>query len=81
MTEFECLALLQNKISVFKENLPHDQKQILNRNWPRILIKNPRIGVIKIVPKIHKLKNPINSESWSELKSRPIRGAGDLSHI
>ena len=36
---------------------------------------NPRIGVLKLVPKVHKLSEPIHKDTWLELKSRPIRGA------
>ena len=75
MSEKECIALLQKKIATFKKNCSDVQLKNLRHWWPKIPVKNPRIGVMKLVPKIHKLSGPITPESWKILKSRPIRGA------
>ena len=48
---------------------------MLFEKWPKKRQIKPKIGVIKLLPKVHKLSGPINSESWVGLKSRPIRAA------
>ena len=48
---------------------------MLKPYWPRGPNQLPRIGVLKLVPKVHKLVGPIGTDTWKELKSRPIRGA------
>ena len=75
MTESECLSMLQRKIRNFKSECSDAQLKILNRFLPRKSIENPRIGVLKLIPKVHKLVDPITVDSWMTLKSRPIRGA------
>ena len=73
-TEPECLALLYRAIQEFKESCNAEQTRLLNTNWPREP-RNHRIGIMKLVPKVHKLSGIITSESWKTLPSRPIRGA------
>ena len=75
MSEAQCLALLQRKITSFKKSCSEEKLKILNQWWPKSSVKNPCIGVMKLVPKVHKLCGPINEDSWIQLKSRPIRGA------
>ena len=75
MNEAQCVSLLLRKIKDFKNNCSSSELKILKNWWPRIPVKNPRIGVMKLVPKVHKLTGPISSNSWETLKSRPIRGA------
>ena len=47
----------------------------MTKLWPKKLDLKCRIGVLKLVPKVHKITGPITSESWKTLSSRPIRGA------
>ena len=75
MDEPQCLAMLLRKISNFKKSCSATENKILVKWWPRNTVKEPRIGVMKLVPKVHKLTGPITVNSWEELKSRPIRGA------
>ena len=75
MNEAQCVSLLLRKIKDFKNNCSSSELKILKNWWPRIPVKNPRIGVMKLVPKVHKMTGPISSNSWETLKSRPIRGA------
>ena len=75
ISEAKCLSIMQQNIKIFRDSLFEDQKIMLSSHWPKISISKPRIGVLKLVPKIHKLVGPFTSESWAELKSRPIRGA------
>ena len=70
-----CVKLLLSRISYFRSSLTEDQRSILCQFWPRVPVQSPRIGVLKLVPKVHKLNDPIDNETWKELKSRPIRGA------
>ena len=75
MNEEECLALLLRKISAFQNQCSEFQKKMLLKFMPKTPIVKPRIGVLKLVPKIHKLVEAIDEDSWKVLKSRPIRGA------
>ena len=47
----------------------------MNNLWPTTTVTKHRIGVMKLVPKVHKLKGTLHKDSWKELTSRPIRGA------
>ena len=75
MSETVCITMLLSKISSFRQNLTKDQKKILSTHWPRFPPPEPMIGVLKLVPKIHKITGKISAESWTVLLSRPIRGA------
>ena len=74
MTEAQCInyILAQNK-SLWDTVTP-PQKQILKNVWPRKKTTKFRLGVLKLLPKIHKLAT-ITKDSWLDLSSRPIRGA------
>ena len=52
MTEMQCLNLLKDKILKFRENCTKNQRKILKEYWPRLKIDQPRIGVLKLVPKV-----------------------------
>ena len=73
-TEQECLALLQRAIREFKNSCNAEQTRILTSLWPKAPRKY-KIGIMKLIPKVHKLSGPITSESWKTLPSRPIRGS------
>ena len=73
MTEQMCIAYLQNEIRIFRNVITPEQREIIKKKWPRHPPPTPRIGVLKLVPKIHKLKI-IGPDHWMELPSRPIRG-------
>ena len=75
MSEAQCVSLLLRKIRDFKKNCSASELKILSTWWPKIPVKKPRIGVMKLVPKVHKLSGPATSSSCENLKSRPIRGA------
>ena len=74
-TEQQCIGNLVRSISDFGKGLNNEQNTILNDHWPRKCHGPFKIGCLKLVPKIHKLVSPITPESWTQLKSRPIRGA------
>ena len=74
LTEDECLAMLLKKIRTFQAECSDVQLKLLRQFLPRP-VEKPRLGVLKLVPKVHKIKGSISVESWNELKSRPIRGA------
>ena len=75
ISETQCVNLLLNKIDSFRLSLTEEQRLILKPHWPRGPVQVPRIGVLKLVPKVHKLVGPIGADTWKDLKSRPIRGA------
>ena len=75
MDENQCISLLLSQITKFRAGLSREQTIMLMEKWPKGFQVEPKIGILKLVPKIHKLSGPINSESWLELKSRPIRGS------
>ena len=75
MSEAECITFLCNRIHKFRISCSSLQKTLVNSLWPKEYFGNHRIGVMKLIPKVHKLKGPINKESWKQLPSRPIRGA------
>ena len=73
MSEDQCINFLKNAIQDFRADLCQDGKIFLKKYFSP---SNPnyRVGVLKLVPKIHKL-SAFDSESWKKLPSRPIRGA------
>ena len=73
MSEDQCIQFLKNAIQAFRSNLSPAGKIFLKKYFT---ISNPnyRVGVLKLVPKIHKLSE-FDSDSWKKLPSRPIRGA------
>ena len=74
ITEKQCLANLELYISKFWDLCSNEQRAILKPVWP----KNKgakKIGIMKILPKVHKLKDEITNVSWKSLTGRPIRGA------
>ena len=74
LTEKECLDRLDFTIIKFREFCNAYQNELLSKVWPRPQFKKS-IGICKLVPKLHKLKNKIDDNSWKELRGRPIRGA------
>ena len=71
----ECIRHLENKVLSLWGSLNTEQTKLLRSSWPKQYNKvSPCIGVMKLVPKVHKLKE-VNLESWKILTSRPIRGA------
>ena len=69
MTEEQCIGKLVRTISDFRGALNDEQCTILKDHWPKFCQGPFRIGVLKIVPKKHKLSGPISTESWVHLKS------------
>ena len=55
MTEGECLAYLSKQIDDFKKGCSQDQLKILTSLWPKSVIKKPRLGVMKLVPKVNSI--------------------------
>ena len=53
MTEDQCLAMLLKKISEFRNNCSANQKKFLVKHWPKKSVDKPRIGVLKLVPKVY----------------------------
>jgi hypothetical protein len=74
ISEKKCLANLEFIISKFRSLCSNEQKAILKTVWPK---ENgaKKIGILKIQPKVHKLKEEITENSWKSLTGRPIRGA------
>ena len=75
MTEETCISHLLKNIADFKQQCSNDQITLLNRLWPKTAVQKYRIGVMKLLPKVHKLTGDIDENSWKFLPSRPIRGA------
>ena len=73
MSNDQCINFLKHSIDVFRSKLCTEGKMILKQYFHN---SNPnfRVGVLKLVPKIHKLSK-FDCESWKILPSRPIRGA------
>ena len=74
LSEKSCIGNLNFAIEKFKEFCSPEQKSILKGVWPK-RPKKQKIGLLKLVPKLHKLKGAIGENSWKELTGRPIRGA------
>ena len=55
ISESQCLRLLESRIRGFRSNLSQNQQKILKNHWPRIAMVH-RIGVLKLVPKVRKIK-------------------------
>ena len=73
MSADQCINLLKRTIENFRTDLlPLEKiefKKYFSKSSPDV-----KVGVLKLVPKIHKLAN-FDSQSWRSLPSRPIRGA------
>ena len=74
LNEKQCIELLDYIILKFRESCNTEQKQILKKVWPKTG-GTKKIGIMKMIPKVHKLKEEISSSSWKSLTGRPIRGA------
>ena len=61
ITENQCITLLLSEITKFRANLSTEQRKLLKEKWTRGPQASPRIGVLKLVPKVHKLSGPIKS--------------------
>ena len=75
MSEESCIALLLRRISDFKQGCSRDQLVLLNKFWAKETVQKYRLGVMKLIPKVHKLSGDVHKDSWKNLPSRPIRGA------
>ena len=73
MSNDQCINYLKLAIDTFRTGLSQEERQVLKKYFVNT---NPnfRVGVLKLVPKIHKLTK-FDSQSWKVLPSRPIRGA------
>jgi hypothetical protein len=73
MSADQCINFLKNAIQTFRSGLTLEEKSFLQAFYVN---SNPnyRVGVLKLVPKIHKLRE-FDNQSWKVLPSRPIRGA------
>ena len=74
LAEDECLQIIFKAIFDFRNELNGNQKELFKKYFKKCK-PNYRVGVMKLVPKIHKIAAPFNSEAWKKLPSRPIRGA------
>ena len=73
MSSEECIHFLKTAIDRFRSALNPEERSILKKFFANC---NPnfRVGILKLVPKVHKL-SVFTSMSWKSLPSRPIRGA------
>ena len=73
MSSEQCINFLKKEIATFRKNLFENEKITLKHYFSP---SNPnfRVGVLKLIPKIHKMAT-FDKESWKKLPSRPIRGA------
>ena len=74
ISEQACLLIMQNNIKTFRSSLNVTERTFLSSYFVKC---NPnfRVGCLKLVPKIHKIKGTVTQETWKVLPSRPIRGA------
>ena len=73
MSKDQCINFLKAAIQNFRSELCPEERALLQTYYSK---GNPnfRVGVLKLIPKIHKLSR-FDSQSWKVLPSRPIRGA------
>ena len=69
----QCINLLNRVIDTFRTSLNLKERETLKQYFKTPYPKY-RVGVLKLVPKIHKLSS-FDNNSWKILPSRPIRGA------
>ena len=69
----QCINYLKNEIDLFRSGLSTEGK-ILLKSYFSNCNPNFRVGVLKMIPKIHKLSE-FGKQAWKKLPSRPIRGA------
>ena len=73
MSEQQCLNSMLNSIQLFRNSLLNEERIIFGKYYKKCKPYH-RVGCLKIIPKIHKLKGAITADSWKLLPSRPIRG-------
>ena len=73
MSSEQCINYLKGVIGKFRDSLVVDEKLVF-KEYFRNPNPNFRVGVLKLIPKIHKLKD-FDQHSWKILPSRPFRGA------
>ena len=73
MSADQCINFLKSAIQTFRSELCSEGRSALKTYFANCN-PNYRVGVLKLVPKIHKLST-FDSTSWKKLPSRPIRGA------
>ena len=73
MSKDQCINYLKREIDAFRTGLSSEARMAL-KTYFHGTNPNFRVGVMKIVPKIHKL-SVFDNSSWKILPSRPIRGA------
>jgi hypothetical protein len=73
MSADQCINFLKETIAQFRAGLDQEERSVL-RIYFSNSSPNYKVGVMKLVPKIHKLSS-FDSSSWKKLPSRPIRGA------
>ena len=73
MSVDQCIHALKKEIEHFRSNLATDERTVLKEYFSN---SSPdfRVGVLKLIPKIHKLSS-FDNQAWKKLPSRPIRGA------
>ena len=73
MSADQCINLLKKTIEQFRADLLPAERVALKNYFINC---NPacKIGILKLIPKIHKLSS-FDNLSWKALPSRPIRGA------
>ena len=73
ISEDKCLQVMLQNIQIFRVNLESGERDALKKYYQKC---SPifRVGCLKLIPKIHKLVTPIDSNSWKKLPARPIRG-------
>ena len=69
----QCIHLLKKNINDFRSALVPEEKIFLRKYFSHSS-PDMKVGVMKIIPKIHKLSS-FDNQSWKNLPSRPIRGA------
>ena len=69
----QCINLLKLTIENFRKSLKSEESLVLKQYFVN---SNPnfRVGVMKVIPKIHKISH-FDNQAWKDLPSRPIRGA------
>ena len=73
MSADQCINFLKKAIESFRVALCPEERVSL-KNYFAHSNPNFKVGVLKLVPKVHKL-SVFDSQAWKHLPSRPIRGA------
>lgn len=73
LNEIRCIEWIKNKIDAFKQSLDKNENWLFKQHF-KWDVKDPKIACIKLLAKLHKLKNEPTFKDVHDIPSRVVRG-------